>query len=71
MDRQKKESIVISVSLKQDMVNQIDELALKLGVKPNRLIRNFIDMGLDELRGLKKNGILEKGLFVLRFLEEH
>lgn len=71
MDREKKESIVVSVTLKQDMVGKLDEIALKLETKTNAVIREFIDIGLRELRTAKKCDILEKAFFVMVFLDQH
>lgn len=71
MDREKKESIVVSVTLKQDMVSKLDEFALKIGIKTNALIREFIDVGLQELSTAKKCDIVEKALFVMVFLDQH
>lgn len=67
----KKESIVVTVNLKQGMVNTIDELASEFGIKPNKLIGNLIGIGFDEIKALKKYGILRKGLFVMNVLEQY
>jgi len=71
MDREKKESVVVSVTLKQDMVSKLDEFALKIGIKTNALIREFIDVGLRELSTAKKCDIVEKAFFVMVFLDQH
>lgn len=67
----KKESIVVTVNLKQGMVNIVDELASELGIKSNKLIGNLIGIGFDEIKALKKYGILKKGLFVMNVLEQY
>lgn len=71
MDRERKESVVVSVTLKQDMVSKLDEFALKTGIKTNALIREFIDVGLSELSTAKKCDIVEKAFFVMVFLDQH
>ena len=71
MDRERKESVVVSVTLKQDMVSKLDEFALKIGIKTNALIREFIDVGLRELSTAKKCDIVEKAFFVMVFLDQH
>ncbi|MGD1151914.1 MAG: hypothetical protein ABR911_03420 [Syntrophales bacterium] len=67
----KKESIVVTVNLKQDIVNSIDELASAYGVKSNKLIGNLIGIGLDEIKALKKYGLLKKGLLAVSLLEQY
>ncbi len=71
MDKQKKESVVIAVTMKQDVINRIDTLALKMGIKPSRLIVNFISIGLDEYKVLKKEKILKNCIFVFNLLEQY
>lgn len=71
MDRMKKESVVISVTLRQGMVNQLDKIASRFAVKPNRLIGNFIAYGFDEFKALKKYGILPKIFYIQNFLKQH
>jgi predicted DNA-binding protein len=71
MDKERKESVVVSVTLKQDMVSKLDEFALKIGIKTNALIREFIDEGLRELSTAKKCDIVEKAFFVMVFLDQH
>ncbi len=53
------------------MVNQLDKIAARFAVKPNRLIGNFIAYGFAELKALKKYGILGKIFYIQSFLREH
>lgn len=71
MDKQKKESVIIAVTLKQDVINRIDALALKMGIKPNRLIVNLTALGLDEFKVLKKERILKNCMLVFNLLEQY
>jgi predicted transcriptional regulator len=70
MDR-KKESIVVTVTLEQDTVNSIDKLATEMELKSSRLIGGLIWVGIDEVKALKRYGILKKGIFVLNLLEQY
>ena len=71
MDKIKKESVVISVALKQDMVNVLDKIASKYRVTPNKLIVNFIIAGFDEIKVLERIGLLKKIWSLQGFLKQY
>ena len=71
MDKIKKESVVISVALKQDMVNDLDKIASKYRVTPNKLIVNFIIAGFDEIKVLERIGLLKKIWSLQGFLKQY
>ncbi len=70
MDRMKKESVVISVALNQDMVNDLDRMASRLRVTPNKLITNFIVAGFDEIKILYRLNLLKKIWALQSFLKQ-
>lgn len=67
----KKESVVVRMTLEQDTVNSVDKMASEIGIKSHRLMGNLIGIGLDEIKALKRYGILEKGIFVVSLLEQY
>ena len=71
MDKVKKESVVISVALSQDMVNDLDRMASSLRVTPNKLIGNFIVAGFDEIKILQKLNLLKKIWALQSFLKQY
>jgi metal-responsive CopG/Arc/MetJ family transcriptional regulator len=71
MDKMKKESVIISATLTQDMVNELDRIASKFGVTPNKLIVNFIIAGFDEIHVAERLGLLKKIWAMQNFLKQY
>lgn len=71
MEKIKKESINISANLTQDMVNELDGIAKKFGVTPNKLIVNFITAGFDEIQIFERLGLLKKIWAIQDFLKKY
>jgi predicted transcriptional regulator len=71
MDTKNKASVVISVTLRQGMLDQLNKIASRFDVNINRLIGNFISCGLDHLKVLKRYGILKKIFFIQNLLKQY
>ena len=71
MSKQKSETVVITITLKQDIINKIDTLAPKMELKPTRFAGNLIDVGLEEFRIAKKNGFLKFGTIAWNILKQY
>lgn len=71
MTKPKRETVVITITLKQDAINKIDDLASEFELKPSRLAGNLIDVGMEEFRVAKQGGFLKAGAIVWNVLKQY
>ena len=56
---QKFEGTKISIKLHQEMYEEIDRIAERLGQKRNETIRNFLSVALDVYHGYERIGVIK------------
>jgi len=47
------------MKVEQETVDELDRIAMRLGLRRSQLIRNYIELGLDITHGYEKMGVVK------------
>ena len=59
----------ISLGLEPSIISQVEELSEKLNLTRSKLIENMIDMGLTDLKILKRTGLADITVYIVKLKE--
>ena len=59
----------ISIGLEPSIISQVEELSEKLNLTRSKLIENMIDMGLTDLKILKRTGLADITVYIVKLKE--
>ena len=57
----------ISITVDAEVINEVDRLALKMGLNRSQLIRNILAMGVADVKLLKKIGLIDLAYMIKTF----
>jgi metal-responsive CopG/Arc/MetJ family transcriptional regulator len=67
MKMEKRVKPQISITVDAEVINEVDRLALKMGLNRSQLIRNILAMGVADVKLLKKIGLIDLAHMIKTF----
>jgi len=67
MKMEKRVKPQISITVDAEVINEVDRLALKMGLNRSQLVRNILAMGVADVKLLKKIGLIDLAHMIKTF----